>query len=295
MTVLEAIMQQKEQFNSLFHKNFSSIEAIIKQQEHIDKLLPKSIIDLTNKMDWIDKISNIKHNVPEHSKSLNLTNFVLDSSISGVIQSLNWMNDFQFESKKFPEFENLFKFGQKYNLNEWDFSETFEDFDRSDEQSENLIETPTSIIITETYRVKEIIREIYLNNVKLFSIHPREFEKIIAELLYNQGFDVELTKQTRDNGYDILALKYIDNFSPIKYLVECKRYSEKNKVGIEIVRSFKEVIATEQANKGIIVTSSYFTSDAINKQKETPYLLDYKNKDEVINWVNEYMNKKTYR
>jgi restriction system protein len=295
MTVLEAIMQQREQFNSLFHKNFSSIEAIVKQQEHIDKLLPKSIIDLTNKMDWIDKISNIKHNVPEHSKSLNLTNFVLDSSISGVIKSLNWMNDFQFESKKYPEFENLFKFGQKYNLNEWDFSETFEDFDRSDEQSENLIETPTSIIITETYRVKEIIREIYLNNVKLFSIHPREFEKIIAELLYNQGFDVELTKQTRDNGYDILALKYIDNFSPIKYLVECKRYSEKNKVGIEIVRSFKEVIATEQANKGIIVTSSYFTLDAINKQKETPYLLDYKNKDEVINWVNEYMNKKTYR
>ena len=73
----------------------------------------------------------------------------------------------------------------------------------------------------------------------------------------------------------------------MKFLVECKRYT-KQKVGVEIVRSFKEVILTEKANRGIIVTTSYFSADAQKKQKETPYLLDYRDKDKVIEWVNNY-------
>ncbi|PZU24451.1 MAG: hypothetical protein DI622_03825 [Chryseobacterium sp.] len=46
------------------------------------------------------------------------------------------------------------------------------------------------------------------------------------------------------------------------------------------------------ANKGLIVTTSYFSRDAIKKQQETPLLLEYKDKDEVINWVNEYYAQK---
>lgn len=293
MTTLEAIMKQQQMFDRLMPKNLTAIDAILKQQQHIDNLIPKNLIDISSKLTWLEKINSIKHFVPDHSQFLNINKFTFGNDLLKITKNLNWITDFQKFSKPFPEYDSLLKIGQSYEFIERDFAELYEEFDDTD--TEGIIETPTSIIITETQRVKEIIREIYLNNIKIFTVHPREFEKIIAELLYNQGFEVELTKQTRDNGYDILALKYIDNFSPMKYLVECKRYNEKNKVGVEIIRSFKEVIATEQANKGIIVTSSYFTLDAIKKQKETPYLLDYKNKDELINWVNEYMNKKTYR
>jgi restriction endonuclease Mrr len=147
------------------------------------------------------------------------------------------------------------------------------------------------IIIDESQKTKKIITDIYKDNLKLFTIESREFEELIAELLLSQGFKVELTGKTRDNGYDIIAIKHIDEHNPLKFLVECKRYT-KQKVGVEIIRSFKEVIDTEKANRGIIVTTSYFTKGAIKKQKEIPYLLDYKDKDNVINWINAYYTQK---
>ena len=269
-----------------------TLDDLIKQQQRIDRLIPKNYLNIASQLSWFEKINNIKHITPKQPAILYCNYFIFDNKISNFTHNLKWIKDFERTSKSISQFNNFFRIGQKYRFIERDLAELYEELD--DTETETKDETPTSIIITETQRVKEIIKDIYINNLKLFAIHPREFEKIIAELLYSQGFEVELTKQTRDNGYDILALKYIGNFSPIKYLVECKKYNEKNKVGVEIIRSFKEVIATEQANKGIIVTSSYFTRDALKKQKETPYLLDYKNKDEVINWVNEYMNKKTY-
>lgn len=87
---------------------------------------------------------------------------------------------------------------------------------------------------------------------------------------------------------DILALKDMASQSRMKWLVECKRYTTE-KVGIEIVRSFREVILTEQANRGIIATTSYFSDDAKRKkEKDAPYLLDFRDKDDVIDWVVEY-------
>ena len=150
------------------------------------------------------------------------------------------------------------------------------------EEAETLV-----VEIKERKRVKRIITDIYKDNKNLFQISPREFEEVVAELLFAQGFKVELTKQTRDHGYDILAVKDLKSQVPLKFLIECKRYTTQ-KVGVEIVRSFKEVILTEKANRGIIVTTSYFTLDAKKKQKDTPYLLDYRDKDKVIEWVKEY-------
>jgi restriction system protein len=147
------------------------------------------------------------------------------------------------------------------------------------------------ILIDESARISKIITDIYHDNSLLLKIEPREFEEIIAEMLSSQGFKVELTKQTRDNGYDILALKYLDGHIPLKFLVECKRYTTQ-KVGVEIIRSFKDVIATEKANRGIIVTTSYFSKDAQKKQADSPYLLDYKDKDNVIKWVQNYWAEK---
>jgi len=150
-----------------------------------------------------------------------------------------------------------------------------------------------SIIIDESKRVQKIISDIYQDYPRIYTIEPREFEEMIAELLRNEGFEVELTKQTRDNGYDILALRKIGNYSfPLKFLVECKRYRDNRPVGIELIRSFKEVLDTEQANRGIIATTSYFTRDAIAKKALTPYLLEYRDKDSIIEWVAQYYKDK---
>ncbi len=149
--------------------------------------------------------------------------------------------------------------------------------------------THNEIIVNETQQIKRIITDIYKNNNTLYSLTSRKFEEVIAELLHSQGLIVELTKQTKDGGYDILAIQN-QGLSPIKYLVECKKYAKKNAVGVEIIRAFSYIVKDEDANKGIIVTTSYFSPDAVKKREKNPYLLDFRDKDKVIEWVEEYVN-----
>jgi len=234
--------------------------------------------------------------VKKLNTSLNYDNpFIKITELSEIKYNNSYL-DFIKQLDKISNLDSFQKLSDSFVFHNYDFSDLIQDYEETDDIDLLDVDVqevnPKNIILEETARIKQIIFEIYVNNEKLFKLHPREFEKIIAELLYNKGFEIELTKQTRDNGYDILAMKYINGFSPIKYLVECKRFAENRKIGVEIVRSFKEVLSTEQANKGLIVTTSYFSRDAIKKQQETPLLLEYKDKNEVINWVNDYYNQK---
>jgi HJR/Mrr/RecB family endonuclease len=145
------------------------------------------------------------------------------------------------------------------------------------------------LLVKETTHIEKIIAGIYKDNRELHHIHHREFEEMVAELLKSRGFEVHLTKQTRDGGTDIIALQDIAG-SPFKFLVECKKYAPNRKVGVDIVRGFSYVINTQQANKGLIFTTSYFTADAQKEQqKNMPYLLDLKDQDDILNWVKRYV------
>ncbi|MBN8877766.1 MAG: restriction endonuclease [Sphingobacteriales bacterium] len=157
-----------------------------------------------------------------------------------------------------------------------------------DENDKSIIENPGAILVNDSKRIQEIITNVYNKNTNLLDLGPRQFEELIAELMYRQGFQVELTKQTRDGGYDIVAIYPIKSQAPQKFLVECKRYAEHKKVGVNIVRSFKEVVLSEGANRGIIVTTSYFTNDAKIKIGKTPFLLDYRDKNNIMEWVRDY-------
>ena len=120
-------------------------------------------------------------------------------------------------------------------------------------------------------------------------LHGEEVdEEVIAELLYGKGFEVEITKQTRDNGYDIIAVNSINGFRN-KYLVECKRYGPKRPIGIDIIRSFCDVLKEEKANKGVIFTTSYFTKPSIERKEKEGHLLDFKDRGDIIQWVKEYI------
>ena len=75
------------------------------------------------------------------------------------------------------------------------------------------------------------------------------------------GFRAEMTKATGDGGIDIVAA--LDK--PIvggKYLFQCKRYAADSAIGAAIVREFYGAVAAEGAAKGILITTSDFTSQA---------------------------------
>jgi HJR/Mrr/RecB family endonuclease len=139
--------------------------------------------------------------------------------------------------------------------------------------------------------VKDINSELktYLSKhpEKLYDLSPRKFEELIASVLEDLGFEVELTKATRDGGTDIIA--YIRN-AVCEYLtlVECKKYAPDNKVGVGIVREVTGVHHIKQATKSLIVTTSYFSADAIKEAKAFEHQLELKNYDSIKDWLQKY-------
>ena len=121
----------------------------------------------------------------------------------------------------------------------------------------------------------------------LRDINPRCFEELIAELFHKQGFEVTLTPQTRDGGKDIHAVKN-DQFGKSLYLIECKRYATNNKVGVEMVRGLYGVVSAENATKGIIVTTSSFTKNAIDFASPLEYKLSLRDFDALKDWLDKY-------
>jgi len=145
-----------------------------------------------------------------------------------------------------------------------------------------------SVTSAESDRLKRIIAGIYHEEKTRLSVEPNDFEQIIAELLRHKGYQVELTKRTRDGGFDILAIGRAQGDFPLKFLVECKRYTAE-KVGIDVIRQLMYVVNVEQANKGIIATSSYFSADAIKHQANYhPYQLDLRDKNDILTWIRNY-------
>lgn len=122
---------------------------------------------------------------------------------------------------------------------------------------------------------------------KLYDINPRKFEELIASILEDLGFTVELTKATRDGGCDIIAniRNEVTNF--LAY-VECKRYALDNKIDVGIIRKVQGVHYTRNPNKSIIVTTSFFTKDAIEEAKLVENQLDLKDYNGIQKWLEKY-------
>lgn len=144
-----------------------------------------------------------------------------------------------------------------------------------------LIELPKIITVFND----ELISLLARNPSYLHALSPRAFEELIAEIFARQGFEVHLTKQTRDGGKDIIAL-YNKLGIQTKYIIECKRYTEKP-IGIELVQRLAGVRYALSANKAILATTSHFTSPAIQwaKQEVNIWSLDLKDYDDIVGWL----------
>lgn len=115
-----------------------------------------------------------------------------------------------------------------------------------------------------------------------------EFEKVIAELLELEGWEVYHTKRTRDGGVDIITIREDKRLGLIKVLWQIKKYKQSNPVGINTVRKLGFLISKLGASKGVIVTTSQFTKDALKLIKEHEYTISGNNVDAVITWLDEH-------
>ena len=142
-----------------------------------------------------------------------------------------------------------------------------------------------SILITD---INEEVKK-YLKKYpeKLYDLSSRKFEELVASILEDMGLDVELTKKTRDGGCDIIA--YLKNsLTSFLILIECKKYSMDNKVGVNIIRQVAGVQMRMDASKSIIVTTSSFTKDAIEETKLLKQKIDLKDYQNLKEWLSKY-------
>lgn len=94
--------------------------------------------------------------------------------------------------------------------------------------------------------------------VNLDSVDPKEFERLIKNLLQKMGFIAEVTKDSHDGGIDVIALSN----NPItggRIIVQCKR--RKDTIPVEIIRDLYGALTHERANKGILIATSNFSYD----------------------------------
>ena len=119
----------------------------------------------------------------------------------------------------------------------------------------------------------------------LHSLPPRKFEELIASVFRQNGFDVELTPETRDGGIDIIAVRKDELVGKGLHLIECKRYLPHNTVGIGVVQRLLGVVEQHRATKGIVVTTSSFTRDAHVVAESAKHRLDLSEYTKVATWL----------
>jgi restriction system protein len=97
----------------------------------------------------------------------------------------------------------------------------------------------------------------------LQSLTPEGFEKICQRLLRESGFEkVVVTGQSHDGGIDGYGTLEMNPFVSFKVLFQCKRY--KGTVSRAQVGDFRNAMIG-RAEKGIIMTTGTFSSDAIKE------------------------------
>ena len=114
------------------------------------------------------------------------------------------------------------------------------------------------------------------------TISPRDFEFLVASLYLAEGYQVEVTQQTRDGGYDILAIKNLPTLTE-RILIECK--CTRLPLRVTVARALMGTLDTYRATKGVLISTSIFTPPATAFAKGTARL-ELLNHDELCRKLN---------
>jgi restriction system protein len=148
----------------------------------------------------------------------------------------------------------------------------------------HLIEIAKPIIVSAN---EAMIAELKREPSDIFKLTSRQYEELVAELLSDMGYDVTLTKATRDGGKDILA-SIKTEVGDFLCLVQAKRYRPDRKVGVSLVRALYGTLCDYQANSAMLVTTSSYSNDARSLQQKHKYQLSLRDYTDVAGWIQRY-------
>jgi len=135
------------------------------------------------------------------------------------------------------------------------------------EITENKIEdlTPQEKLYNSFNKIRDTVYDEILNTI--LSKSPSSFEKLVVLLLQKMGYGGEIkdsgliTKKSNDGGIDGIIKEDILGFGRIN--IQAKRYKRELVIGREEIQKFVGALMVAQSNKGVFITTSYFSKGAI--------------------------------
>ncbi|WP_194542590.1 restriction endonuclease [Paenibacillus sp. JZ16] len=119
---------------------------------------------------------------------------------------------------------------------------------------------------------------------KIGSIHWRKFEGLTAEFFERQGYFVEIGPGRADGGIDVRVWTEDPKLAgPPTILIQCKR--QKSVIEQTIVKALYADVLHEQAQKGLIVTSSSFSPGSKTLCLTREYPVAEANRETLRSWV----------
>lgn len=154
-----------------------------------------------------------------------------------------------------------------------------------------IIPNKEIIIPQKTINTIKVVNESILEQVNkspsiIHEFTPRKFEEFVCDLIEHYGYKVKLTQQTRDGGKDLIIAenRLLGNFL---FYVECKKYRQDRSIGVKLVRELYGVISADRATAGMLVTSSYFSKDAIEYKEKIKHQMSFMDYQELVKNVQQ--------
>ena len=147
--------------------------------------------------------------------------------------------------------------------------ETIETAASSVEQIDLSEVTPQEALNQAYENIQTSVYDLILDTI--LSKKPYEFEKLVVNLLDKMGYGGQLadsatvTQPTNDGGIDGIIKEDVLGLGKIH--IQAKRYARGNRVGREEVQKFVGALAVAESNKGVFITTSYFSDGAIEYAK----------------------------
>lgn len=102
-----------------------------------------------------------------------------------------------------------------------------------------------------------------LRLAEIAAVEPLAFEVLVGQRFAREGFEVTVTKGSRDNGIDLWLRRPGQPAIP----VQCKRYRA-GKVGSPALQAFSGALRFAGASEGIFVTAACYTPAAVTWAKQ---------------------------
>lgn len=158
--------------------------------------------------------------------------------------------------------------GNKALYNIWDGKESISPSSVTRNISGN--ELPEELIHnSHTKHIEDISNQIM---DKIYNSDPGFFEKLLIKLLIKMGFGWDKDKSgfhiggPNDRGID--GVIYEDQLGLERVYIQAKRYDKANGIGSSDIQRFIGAMNTKNANKGVFITSSYFTKGALDEARD---------------------------